>query len=275
MQIKQTHRVILEFLLYSIFRGKYMINKKVFLSILLLSALLFSNPTKAIEENNGYVGFQMYKFPKPRIAKEVTIINVFPNTPAWNAGIRIADRVLKVNDIDVTEYSVEEVQGLIIGRINEEVKLTLKTREGIKDFKIKRAAINKNRLDIYPLWQDFCGDRPSDNEACFIHSNDIVNKKFELGNGPASVSIRGRYIAQKRYSFENNLYLCSQSKDPAMCYVQLKQNLQNQAIANQAMQQQTTQNMIQNFNHLNTNLELQNMNQNLYNINNNLQMLRY
>lgn len=252
-----------------------MINKKAVLFVVALSAVLVSNPIKAIEENNGYVGFQMYKFPKARIAKEATIINVFPNTPAWNAGIRIADRILKVNDIDVTEYSVEEIQSLIIGKVNEEIELTLKTREGIKDFKIKRALIDKNRLEIYPLWQEFCGDRQSEHEACFIHSNDRANKKFELGTGPAAVSNRGRQIAQRRYSFENNLHLCSQSKDPAMCYIQLRQNLQNQAIANQAMQQQVTQNLIQNFNHLNTNLELQNMNQNLYNINNNLQMLRY
>ena len=41
------------------------------------------------------------------------------------------------------------------------------------------------------------------------------------------------------------------------------------------MQQQATQNLIQNLNNVNTNIELQNMNQNLYNINNSIQMLRY
>ena len=60
-----------------------------------------------------------------------------------------------------------------------------------------------------------------------------------------------------------------------MCYIQLRQNMQNQIFANQAMQQQVTQNLIQNLNNVNTNIELQNMNQNLYNINNSIQMLRY
>lgn len=48
----------------------------------------------------------MYKFKKPRIAKEITIINVFPNSPAWNVGIRTADRILKVNDIDVSDKAL-------------------------------------------------------------------------------------------------------------------------------------------------------------------------
>lgn len=249
--------------------------RKIFTISLLIVALIATNPISAIEESNGYVGFNMYRFPKPKIAKEVTIINVFPNSPAWKAGIRVADRVLKVNDVDVTEFSVADIQKLIVGKIGGSVKLTLKTREGIKDFTVTRAALDINKLSIYPQWKDFCGDKSSDHEICFIHVNDIVNKKFELRQGPLAISLKGRNVAQRRYAFENDLYLCSETKDPALCYMQLRQNMQNQNIANQMRQQQATQNVIQNLNHLNTNLELQNMNQNLYNINNSIQMLRY
>lgn len=64
-----------------------------------------------------------------------------------------------------------------------------------------------------------------------------------------------------------------------MCYFQLQQNMQNQALAMQIhkeqIKQQQINNLIQNTNQINTNLELQNINQNLNNMNMNLQMLRY
>lgn len=253
---------------------------KRFFSILILSIclVLFSNPIKAIEEN-GYVGIQMYKFSKPRLAKEITIVNVIPNSPAWNAGIRIADRILKVNEIDVTTMSVEEIQKLISGKINSDVKLTLKTREGIKEFNIKRAHLDINQVSIYPQWKNFCGHKKTEHEVCFIHSNDIIKKTIEFGYGPAYVSNIGRDISYQRYAFENNLYLCAKTQDPAMCYFQLQQNMQNQAFAMQIhkeqIKQQQINNLIQNTNQVNTNLELQNINQNLNNMNMNLQMLRY
>ncbi len=254
-----------------------MINKKVFLSILVISALLFSNSTKAIEENNGYVGFQMYKFPKPRIAKEVTIINVFPNTPAWNAGIRIADRILKVNDTDVTNYNVEQIQNLITGKPKEQVKVTLLTREGIKDFILTREKFNPDKIDSYPRWIDMCGDNKLGGESCFYHPGTYIGKfsdNFKF-NGPIDVKVFRTQKAAIRYQYEDDLRICQNAKDKAMCYMVIKQSISNRNYAQAQLQQQQLQGVIQNLNHVNTNLELQNMNQNLYNINNSIQMLRY
>ena len=53
--------------------------KKIFILTACLSLLLVFNKVNAVEENNSF-GIEMYKFSKPRIAKEVTIINVYPNT---------------------------------------------------------------------------------------------------------------------------------------------------------------------------------------------------
>lgn len=88
--------------------------------IILFIFLGFSQKAKAIEEQKGYVGMNMYKFNQPKVLKEVVIFNVFPNSPAWNAGVKIGDRVLKVNNIDVTNHSVEEIQKLVIGKPNED-----------------------------------------------------------------------------------------------------------------------------------------------------------
>ena len=122
---------------YCIFYLEGIDMKKLFLFTVIFSLLIAFNKANAIDKNVS-LGIEMYKFSKPRIAKEVTIINVYPNTAAWNAGVRIADRILKVNDIDVSTMSTEEVRDLI--STENTVKLTLKTRTGIKDFNIKKDA---------------------------------------------------------------------------------------------------------------------------------------
>lgn len=254
-----------------------MINKKAVLFVVGLLVVLFSNPVKAIEENNGYVGLRMYKFPKPRIAKVVTIVEVIPNSPAWNTGIRIADRILKVNDIDVSNYSVEQVHKLIAGKPKENVKLTLLTREGVREFNLTRAMFNSDKIEHYPRWADMCGDNKLGGESCFYHPGTYKSKfsdNFKF-SGPVDVKVFGTQKAAIRYQYEDDLRICQNAKDKAMCYMAIKQSINNRNYAQAQLQQQQMQGIIQNLNQVNTNLELQNMNQNLYNINNNLQMLRY
>ena len=60
-----------------------------------------------------------------------------------------------------------------------------------------------------------------------------------------------------------------------MCYMMVKQSINNRNYAEAQLRQQQLQGVIQNMNHINTNMELQNINQNLNNMNMNLQMLRY
>lgn len=205
--------------------------KKIFILTACLSLLLVFNKVNAVEENNSF-GIEMYKFSKPRIAKEVTIVNVYPNTAAWNAGIRIADRILKVNDIDVTEKTLEEVGSLMSSNSDGTVKLTLKTKYGIKDFSIKKEPFNVNDIATYPQWKNLCGNEKTEDEACYIHHDDVVKKLIEFGYGPFYVSTIGTGLANKRYIYEDNLNICTKSKDPAMCYIQLQQNMQMQSINN-------------------------------------------
>ena len=201
--------------------------QKAFLFIMCLCFFLFLNKVNANTENN-ILGIEMYKFSKPKIAKEVTIINVLPNTNAWNAGIRIADRILKVNDVDATKMTPEEIKNFISSDSANIVKLTLKTKNGTKDFIIKKENINKNKVMSYPQWKNFCTNEKTENEACYIHTNDEVKKLIEIGYGPFYVSSIGTKLAQERYMYENNLDICNKSKDPSMCYIQLQQNIQMQ-----------------------------------------------
>ena len=252
--------------------------KFFFVLILGVSLILALNPIKAIEENNGFIGLHMHKFSKGRIVKEVVIIDVVPNSPAWNAGIRIADRILKVNGEDVTQYDVADVKKLISGKIGDNVLLTLLTRNGIKDYNIKRGKLEADKIISYPKWYEMCGDNKKlQGESCFYHPNTYETKfvdNFKF-SGPIDVKVFGTQKAAIRYQYEEDMRICQNAQDKAMCYMMIKQSVNNRSYAEAQLRQQQLQNVIQNMNHVNTNMELQNINQNLNNMNMNLQMLRY
>lgn len=253
--------------------------KKIFLVFILsVCFVLIANPTKAIEEKNGFVGIVMHKFQNGKIIKDVVIIDVIPNSPAWNAGVRIADRIQKVNGIDVTQYDVNEVKNLVAGKIGESVSLTLLTRSGIKDFNIVRTKLEPDKIAVYPKWYEMCGDnRKLQGESCFYHPNTYKTKfsdNFKF-SGPIDVKVFGMQKAQIRYQYEEDLRICQNAQDKAMCYMMIKQSINNRNYAEAQLRQQQLQGAIQNLNNINTNMELQNLNQNLNNINTNIQMLRY
>lgn len=252
--------------------------KNFFALILGICLFLTSNPINAIEDSNGFVGVVMHKFPKGKIIKEVVIIDVIPNSPAWKAGIRIADRILKVNAEDVSELEVAEVKNLISGKIGDSVTLTLLTKNGIKDFSIKRVKLEPDKIDSYPKWYELCGDNKKlQGESCFYHPNTYKTKfadNFKF-SGPIDVKVFGTQKAAVRYQFEEDLRICQNAQDKAMCYMMIKQSINNRNYAEAQLRQQQLQGVIQNMNHINTNMELQNINQNLNNMNMNIQMLRY
>lgn len=253
--------------------------KKFFVVLILgVYLILASNPIKAIENNNGFVGIVMHKFPKGKIIKEVVIIDVIPSSPAWNAGIRIADRILKVNGEDVSQFDIPEVKNLVSGKIDDSVTLTLLTRNGIKDFNIKRIKLKPDKIASYPKWYEMCGDNKKlQGESCFYHPNTYKTKfvdNFKF-SGPIDVKVFGTQKAAVRYQFEEDLRICQNAQDKAMCYMMVKQSINNRNYAEAQLRQQQLQGVIQNMNHINTNMELQNINQNLNNMNMNLQMLRY
>lgn len=246
-----------------------------------------SLPLWANEDNSGRIGIQMYKFKKPRIAKSAVVIGVFPDSPAWLAGIRMADQVLKVNDVDVSKMSVPEIQNLLTGKVGTSVNLTLLTREGVRSYTLKRAELNLESATI-PRWYQFCGHPKTEGEICYIHPGQYKMRASDWVKimGPYGVNYYGTQLAAQRYQFEDDLRLCQESKDKAMCYLEIRKTIQNNAIAQQSVQLQKAMLLNQTLNGLNNNLNMQminqnmnynfnNLNNNLFNINNNLQMLRY
>lgn len=74
----------------------------------------------------------------------LTIVRPLKDNPAFRAGLQAGDVVVKINDQEIGNLSLEQAVAKIRGEAGTEVKLTI-AREGesdFKDFKIKRAIIN-------------------------------------------------------------------------------------------------------------------------------------
>jgi len=89
---------------------------------------------------------------------EITIIDVFEDTPAYRAGLKPGDKIVKVDDKSVKDYSVDTVQSMIRGPKGTPVNLTIRRGKDLINFKIirdiihikstKEKLITKNGMEI-------------------------------------------------------------------------------------------------------------------------------
>ena len=223
----------------------------------------------------GGIGIMIDRFQKPRIAKYLVIKSVIPNSPAWNAGIRIADQILEIDEKDAKDMTIEQASSLMRGEIGAKVKLKLLTYHGIGEVELTRDKIDVSMK--YPQWWHFCGHVKTENEICYIHPGQYHMKASDWVKimGPYGVNYYGSQIAQDRYKFERHLRLCQETDNKAMCYLEIEKMQNLNSIAKHQMQMQAAHNLQQNVNNFNTNMQLQNINNNLQNINTNLMFMRY
>ena len=77
----------------------------------------------------------------------ITVMSPMPNTPAFKAGIMPQDRILFVDDKEITAMKLEEAVALMRGKAGSKVKLTLSRKndkgeyEKLPDMTLKRAMI--------------------------------------------------------------------------------------------------------------------------------------
>jgi carboxyl-terminal processing protease len=89
---------------------------------------------------------------------EITIIDVFEDTPAYRAGLKPGDKIVEVDNKSVKDYSVETVQSMIRGPKGTPVNLTIRRGKDLINFKIirdiihikstKEKLITKNGMEI-------------------------------------------------------------------------------------------------------------------------------
>lgn len=96
----------------------------------------------------------------------VTIIRVFNDTPAQEAGVRKGDLLVRVEDIEVDAYSMQEAVDLMRGNVGEEVEIEVLRGDQYLTFTMPRAIIHVNRVEScmldnnvgYIALYEFAGD---------------------------------------------------------------------------------------------------------------------
>jgi carboxyl-terminal processing protease len=79
----------------------------------------------------------------------LTVVSPLPNTPAYKAGIKSNDIILKINNISTFRMSLEKAVKLMRGKPGTSIKLTI-ARKGVPTpliFNIKRAIIHIKNID--------------------------------------------------------------------------------------------------------------------------------
>ena len=96
----------------------------------------------------------------------VTVTQVFRDTPAQQAGLRKGDLLVRVEDIEVTAYTMQNAVNLMRGKVGEEVEIEVQRGDEFITFRIPRAQIHVNRIEYtmldnhvgYILMYEFAGE---------------------------------------------------------------------------------------------------------------------
>lgn len=105
----------------------------------------------------------------------VTVIRVFKDTPAQKAGVRKGDLLVRVEDIEVDAYSMQEAVDVMRGTVGEEVEIEVYRDGEYLTFTMPRAVIQVNRVEScmlddqvgYIALYEFLGDCQDEFSAAF------------------------------------------------------------------------------------------------------------
>ncbi len=92
----------------------------------------------------GGIGIQMLG---NREDYSVTITRVFKDTPAERAGVLKGDLLVRVEDLEVNFYSMQNAVNIMRGTVDELVEIEVKRGEEYLTFNIPRATIHVNRVE--------------------------------------------------------------------------------------------------------------------------------
>ena len=81
----------------------------------------------------------------------VTVTRVFKDTPAERAGIRRGDKLVRVEDIEVTAYTLNDAVDVMRGTVGEAVEIELLRGNEYLTFQVVREMIHVNRIEYTML----------------------------------------------------------------------------------------------------------------------------
>lgn len=101
----------------------------------------YSNFTTDLAGEFGGVGVQMTKGDSG-----IYVVEVLEGTPAEGVGLKANDIFTKVEGEDVTEFTLDDLAGVLRGEIGTDVNIEVKRNNKYIDFVIKRAAITVSSI---------------------------------------------------------------------------------------------------------------------------------
>jgi carboxyl-terminal processing protease len=162
------------------------------------------------EENHGeFVGIGAYLDERATSDGYIRISHAQPDTPAFRAGLKPGDVILKVNGISIRNKDVDTVSSLIRGRANSSVKLSLR-RQGVDrpievtiirkpiQFEVVDAAIKSGDIGYINLRQfnEVC-DGQVDQAMARFEQQGVKGLILDLRSNPGGMLTAAQEIASR------------------------------------------------------------------------------
>lgn len=142
------------------------------------------------DDEGEYAGIGLYLLGN-YLDYSVTVTRVFDNTPAKEAGVRKGDLLVRVEDIEVNAYTMQNAVNVMRGNVGEEVEIEVLRDGEYLTFRIPRAIIHVNRIDSmmledqvgYIALYEFAGESQQE-------FTDALKKLKDQGAGSLIVDLR-------------------------------------------------------------------------------------
>jgi len=129
----------------------------------------------------------------------ITVVAPIEGSPAFRAGIKPGDKIIKVNDTDVTDWDVDKVASLLRGEVGTKVKVGI-IREGSKDilnFELVREVIKISSVS-YKILEGNLGyirisefnestDEDLTKALAYFDQNNVSKLIIDLRNNPGGL----------------------------------------------------------------------------------------
>ncbi|TBW25847.1 S41 family peptidase [Gramella sp. KN1008] len=89
-------------------------------------------------------------------AEAITVVEVYKDYPADNAGLKAGDEILKIGDISVADFK-EDAGELLNGAPDSNISITYRRQGEIRTTSLKRSAVELDAVPFYKLLEDNSG----------------------------------------------------------------------------------------------------------------------